>query len=372
MDNPGLKKISDLLENGVKERVFPGAVLLVAAGKQILLIKEAGTLSTAGSPEKVSKKSIYDIASLTKPMAAALALMGLTDKGIISLDRPVTELVPLPGGGNKKDITPRLLLNHSAGLPAWKPYYPELVKYPPERRKHALRNMIMKEELIYPPGKGSLYSDLGFMMLEWIIENCSGKTMEKYLTDEYYNPLGLEDTFFCHREAPVIKKNIAATEDCPWRKRIIQGEVHDENAFASGGYSGHAGLFSNIYDLFKIADMLRNHYNSNRSDLFKPETVREFFRKQDIAAGSTWALGWDTPSAEGSSSGKYFSKNSVGHLGFTGTSIWMDLDREILVILLSNRVHLSRENIKIRSFRPELHNTVMEAITDVKQKPDSV
>ncbi|MBU1964673.1 MAG: serine hydrolase [Proteobacteria bacterium] len=151
----------------------------------------------------------------------------------------------------------------------------------------------------------------------------------------------------------------APTEFCPWRKRVIQGEVHDENAYSVGGYSGHAGLFSRACDLFTLTEMLIGHYYGKRDDFLKPETVRTFFSRQKLVKDSTWALGWDTPSPCNSSAGDSFSRESVGHLGFTGTSVWIDLHRKILVIFLTNRVHPTRTNRKIREFRPALHNLIM-------------
>ena len=142
----------------------------------------------------------------------------------------------------------------------------------------------------------------------------------------------------------------------------MHGEVHDENAYAMGGYSGHAGLFGCAEEVFILLNMLREHYYLRRDDFFKPETVQQFFCRQNVIKESTWALGWDTPSSEGSSSGKYFSPKSIGHLGYTGTSVWMDLEKDIMVVFLSNRVHRTRENIKIRYFRPELHNLIIESI----------
>jgi CubicO group peptidase (beta-lactamase class C family) len=158
------------------------------------------------------------------------------------------------------------------------------------------------------------------------------------------------------------KAQFAATEDCPWRKKILRGEVQDENAFAMGGYSGHAGLFGTAGDVYGIADMLRAHFRGERQDYFKPQTVRRFFTPQEIVDNSTWALGWDMPSLENSSSGNHFSRNSFGHLGFTGTSIWMDLDQDVIVVFLTNRVHPSRDNEKIKAFRPRLHDVIMEEL----------
>jgi CubicO group peptidase (beta-lactamase class C family) len=158
------------------------------------------------------------------------------------------------------------------------------------------------------------------------------------------------------------KEEFAATEDCPWRKEVLRGEVHDDNAWSLGGYSGHAGLFSTAEEVYVIANMLREHFFGLRRDFFKPETVKEFFRRQDIVAGSDWALGWDTRALEGSSAGKHLSRDSVGHTGFTGTSLWMDLEKDVIAILLTNRVHPKRDNDKIKQFRPVFHDAVMEAL----------
>ncbi|MFC1495340.1 serine hydrolase domain-containing protein [Thermodesulfobacteriota bacterium] len=364
MNNSGSERISALLEYGTGEGVFPGAVLLVASGGKIEFIKETGFLTASDSAIKVKKDTIFDLASLTKPVATTLAIMGLIDKNIIDLDQSISDYLPVSLKDEKKHITVRLLLNHSAGLVDWKPFYLDLIKSPLEKRKDVLRKMILDEPLKYLPGKDSEYSDLGFMLLEWIIEQSTGKKMDQYLSEEYFKPLKLKQSFFSMGAPLFSKDKIAPTENCPWRKKVIHGEVHDENAFALGGYSGHSGLFGDVYDLFIIMDMLRGHFILDRSDFFKPEILKKFFKRQDIAKNSTWALGWDTPSPGASSSGKYFSENSIGHLGFTGASIWMDLDKDMLVIFLCNRVHPSRDNIRIRSFRPKLHDTVMEVFAE--------
>jgi CubicO group peptidase (beta-lactamase class C family) len=200
------------------------------------------------------------------------------------------------------------------------------------------------------------------MILEWVVEEVAGMPLSLFLEKHFYAPLSLNKTFFSTdtRPAQFTEDQFAPTEDCPWRKRTVVGYVHDENAYALGGYSGHAGLFGTAKEVYTLVDLLRNHFLGKRNDYLRPETVRMFFRRQDLVKGSTWAMGWDTPSPEDSSSGKYFSSNSVGHLGFTGTSVWMDLDKDIIVIFLTNRVHTTRNNEKIRAFRPRIHDRVME------------
>jgi CubicO group peptidase (beta-lactamase class C family) len=254
----------------------------------------------------------------------------------------------------------------------WKPFYEKLRDQPLKDRKRLLREWIIEEPFAYEPGKGSIYSDLGFMLLEWVIEEQTGETLPEFVQMNFYGPLGLRRTLFGGVERVkqgegrllqgVAKEEFAATEECPWRKKVLQGEVHDDNAWTLGGYSGHAGLFSNAEEIFVMANMFRDHYFGNRSDFYKPKTVREFFKRQDIVKGSDWALGWDTRAFEGSSAGKYFSRDSVGHTGFTGTSIWMDLEKDVIAILLSNRVHPKRDNDRIKQFRPVFHDAVMEEL----------
>jgi CubicO group peptidase (beta-lactamase class C family) len=233
-----------------------------------------------------------------------------------------------------------------------------------QERKPLLRKNLLKTPLEYRPGQNAIYSDLGFIMLEWIIEERSGESLRDYLRRHLYGPIGLQRTFLGTVDCPAFlgEDQFAATEECPWRQRTMIGCVDDENAYALGGYSGHAGLFGTASDVFDIVSLLRLHFRGQRDDFFKPPTVRTFFTRQESAPGSSWALGWDTPSPSGSSSGRYFSPRSVGHLGFTGTSVWMDLEKDVIVILLTNRVHPTRKNEKIKAFRPVLHDTVMETL----------
>jgi len=388
-------RIKRLLESGVQEGVFPGAVLLVAKGGEVCVRHEMGHRALEPEPISMERETIFDLASLTKPLATTLVMMRLMDAGKLGLDQSLGEIIPSASLKDKKDITPRLLLSHSAGLVDWKPYYLKLVEHEVEERKRVLREWIIDEPFAYEPGKGSLYSDLGFMLLEWVIEEASGEGLADFLEKNFYGPLGLKMMFFVENpprspfekgggkdveafgkggseegrasDPPEAGKEggrvgedeFAVTEDCPWRRRVIRGEVGDENAFAAGGYSGHAGLFGTVDDVYSIVNMLGEHYRGERRDFFRPETVQEFFRRQEMVPDCTWALGWDTPSPVGSSAGKYFSPKSVGHLGFTGTSVWMDLDKDVIVILLTNRIHPTRNNEKIKAFRPKLHETVM-------------
>lgn len=359
-----INKITELLEKGLKEKVYPGAVLLVAKGEDIVLFHNVGNGAVTPEFLPMEKETIFDLASLTKPLATTLAIMKLIDEGLLSLDITISSLIsPFPWK-DKADLTPRLLLNHSAGLTDWKPFYLKLIKYPIEERKPALRRLIMEEPLYAEPKKISLYSDLGFMLLEWIIEIISGQDLSQFLGAAFYHPLCLK-TFYLDNitaDAAYNKKSYAATEYCQWREEILQGHVHDENAYTLGGYSGHAGLFGTALDTFALSNKLSKIYHGYSSGQLKTETVRTFFLRQEIAPESTWALGWDTPSEKNSSSGSYFSSNSVGHTGFTGTSVWIDLEKNITVIFLTNRIHPNRSNEKIKDFRPRLHNLIMREL----------
>jgi serine-type D-Ala-D-Ala carboxypeptidase len=354
------EKLTGLIEKGETEGVYPGAVLLVAKEGQIIFLREAGNLSIIPRVLPMKKDTIFDLASLTKPLSTTMAVMSLTDNGMIGLDNPLSDFIKTHPLGDKKDLTIRSILSHCAGFKDWAPFYRDLLNFGADARKRVLRERIIGEPLQYRQGADCVYSDLGFMILEWVVEEVSGETLRDFVHERFYARMGLKRTFLSKGDMPLEIEAFAATEDCPWRKRIIQGEVHDENAYAAGGYSGHAGLFGTATEIFTIAEMLREHYLGKRRDYFSPEVVKEFFKRQEIVKGCTWALGWDTPSAQNSSAGRYISSNSVGHLGFSGTSLWMDLDRGITVIFLSNRIHPSRDNLKIRGFRPILHDLIFK------------
>jgi len=355
-------KITEILKRGLKEKVYPGAVLLIAQEEDIVFFDTVGNRTLRPQSLPMEKETRFDLASLTKPLATTLAAMKLVEENLLDLDEPISSLIePFPWR-DKADITPRLLLNHSSGLADWKPYYLELIKLPIKERKPAVRRLIMEESLHKEPQTVSLYSDLGFIVLEWIIEIMTGKDLSSFLNTTFYQPLGLQNL---HLDTvallPINEQGLyAATEDCPWRKEIIQGHVHDENAYALGGYSGHAGLFGTAQDIFTLTTTLVNIYHGYNSGLLKSKTVRTFLSRQEIVPGSTWALGWDTPSKNNSTSGNCFSSTSIGHTGFTGTSIWIDLEKKITVIFLTNRIHPSRSNETIKKFRPELHNLIMQ------------
>lgn len=355
--------VQQLLIEGAREGVYPGAVLLVARKNEIVFFEQTGNRALLPTPFPMKKDTPFDLASLTKPLATTLSIMKLFDEGAVHPDQSLDDLLQISVPPDKAAITLRFLLSHCAGFPDWMPFYLELASEAPRKRKTLLRERLLEITLAYSPGKRSVYSDLGFMMLEWIIEKVTGISLPRFLAAHFLMPLSLDNALFFDKIRQKREKTeFAATENCPWRKRIIQGEVHDENAWTLGGYSGHAGLFGTADGVYGLASLLNEHFHGLRDDYFQPKTVRTFFEKQSLVSGSTWALGWDTPSPSGSSAGRHFSPDSVGHLGFTGTSLWMDLCHDVIVVFLTNRIHPSRQNTAIRAFRPRLHSLIMEQL----------
>ena len=373
MDFPS---VESAFEEAVSQGVFPGAVVLVSKDEEIVYENAFGYRSLIPEKTALELNTIFDLASLTKPLATTVAIMLLIGGKKIRLDDQVTRFIPTFGVFGKHLSTVRQLLNHSSGLPAWKPYYEGMVKMEKSGRinfiasraaKGYVLEEIHREKPLTPPGTQALYSDLGFMVLGEIVEALTGFNLDRFCQDRIFKPLGLRSTAFVDltklrtRRLQPVKQTIAPTENCPWRKRILCGEVHDDNAYAMGGVAGHAGLFSSARDIHTL--MVRLNHCFHGKDNFLPQSlVQEFLTKDQTIKDSTHALGWDTPSLGKSASGSYFSPRSVGHLGFTGTSIWWDLEKSCHIILLTNRVHPSRQNEKIRDFRPYIHDLIMKAL----------
>lgn len=368
MDN--WTQVKKLLVQGINENVFPGAVIRVIRDKEVVFRHTVGFSSLFPVNTTMTEDTVFDIASLTKVIVTTSAVMLLVQERRITLDDSISAHFPEIKSRDKKSITIRHLLSHSAGFNAWKPIYQEIEEE--ERRsgvkltgtpgaKDFFLNSILRDPLIYEPGTKSIYSDLGFILLGFIIEMLSGEALDDFASNRIFTPLGMKSSFFVRNYAKKAKNlRVASTEHCKWRGRVISGEVHDENAWTLGGVAGHAGLFSNAKDIGIFAREVINSYHGD-GKLFTKRIAHEFFKRQDIPS-SSWVLGWDTPTPGSSSSGKYFSENSIGHTGFTGVSLWIDLKREIAVILLTNRIHPDRNNIKIREWRPRIHDAVMKAL----------
>jgi len=277
----------------------------------------------------------------------------MVDEGSLDLDRPLRDFFPKFTGGLKERVTVRHLLTHSSGMDWWAPLYLEAHSMP------EYLNRIIPMELKYEPGTQSVYTDLGVMMLGEILERVSGDDLNTFARQRLFEPMKMRDTGFKPPES--MKPRIAPTEfDHEWRKRLVWGEVHDENAAALGGVAPHAGLFGTAPDLARFAAMLLNGGVFENHRYIAPETLRRFTALAGVP-GSSRALGWDTPSGV-SSSGTLMSKRAYGHTGFTGTSMWMDPETGVFVIILTNRVHPSRENNLIREARPQIADAVMRGL----------
>ncbi|MGE0823918.1 MAG: serine hydrolase domain-containing protein [Candidatus Binatia bacterium] len=369
--------VDQVLTNAVETGVFPGAVVLVNQAGSVVYRRAVGNRSLEPQRSPVHIDTIFDIASLTKPLATTIAVMLMVKNRMLRLDDRISRVFSNFAGAGKTQITFRHLLSHCSGLPAWRPYYREIISRESRERKIGLLGtrsardfvyqQLQRETLEAPPGQRSVYSDLGFMLLGATIEEVSGTGLDLYCQEKIFTPLGLTACEFINLETLRRRKSLPAperyapTERCPWRQRVLCAEVHDDNAYAMGGVAGHAGLFATINDINRLVSILISCYHGAYSFL-PADLVREFWTPAAIVPESTWCLGWDTPSPQRSSAGNFFSPHSVGHLGFTGTSVWIDLEQGIHVIMLSNRVHPRRDNDKIQAFRPILHDAVMSAL----------
>jgi CubicO group peptidase (beta-lactamase class C family) len=363
------EEIEKTIEQAISSGAFPGIALVAAKGPNILYQYYSGWAQLYPVAEKLTWDTIFDLSSLTKPIATTTAIMLLLQKKLLSLTDRVQDYLPRFRGKGKERVTLSHLLTHNSGLPSWKPYYKAIIQNHSinfARGKSFIVNQVLEEELIYEPGQKILYSDLGFILLGVIIEHITQESLDTFCQRNIFYPLGLSNTFFInlknkYRDNRVAPTRFAATEHCPWRGRVLRGEVQDENAFAMGGVAGHAGLFSNAQDIYQFAQTMLSCYRG-KNDFISQNIVQTFFLPQVDGSGATRALGWDIPSVQNSSAGKYFSSHSIGHLGFTGTSLWIDLEREIILVLLTNRVHPDRANENIKHYRPLIHNLIMEGI----------
>ncbi|RMH94386.1 MAG: class A beta-lactamase-related serine hydrolase, partial [Calditrichaeota bacterium] len=302
----------------------------------------------------------YDLASLTKVLATTPAMMKLVEGGALSLDQPLADFYPLPVNDPKREITLADLLSHQSGLPAWLPLYEEVdpEKMDPGTIRAAIIQRILNTSLEYAPRSRAVYSDLGFILLGDIVEQVTGVSLDTFCRDHFYQPLGLTSLRFNPPEE--MRAAVPPTGTDALRQQPIQGVVNDTNGFVLGGVAGHAGLFGNARDVAAWGQLMiqRGIYECQR--MFRHRTVERFCSRYNPRKHAR-ALGWDTPTS-GGSTGKYFSSRSIGHLGFTGTSLWVDLKREVVVVLLSNRVHPVAAQNRMNEIRPPLHDAIMEAI----------
>ncbi|MCC6933100.1 MAG: beta-lactamase family protein [Deltaproteobacteria bacterium] len=357
--------------------VFPGAVLLVGRRGEILYHQAVGCRSVIPELTPMSENMVFDVASLTKVLVPTTLAMKLVDSNQLSLDRRVSRIIQSFGTYGKERITIKHLLTHSSGYAATYPFYHQIARADGGERAGVMSsrgaaemvyNEIYRAKLENLPGKVARYSDIGFILLGDTIEILyGGAHLDKLAHDNIFVPLNLRSTGYVDlsklrmQGMEVRTDIIVPTAECSWRKKLICGEVHDDNAWAMGGVSAHAGVFSTALDLHKFASEMLKCY-AGKGSLISQNTLRSFWKLDGSVPDSSWAMGWDTPTPGKSSSGRYFSSQSVGHLGYTGCSMWIDPATEVDVILLSNRIHPTTENEEIKLFRPFIHDLVMETL----------
>lgn len=349
----------DILKKAVEDKAFPGATLAVGYRGKVA-IHAFGKLSYDAKSPAVKPTTMYDIASLTKVVVTTTLVAKLAEGDFavpLDLDAKIERYLPEWAAGPQPEwrhrVTVRHLLTHTSGLPAFKEYWRT------SKSKQDTLTKIFAEPLEYEPGTKEVYSDLGIILMAEIIERLTGRKLEDLANNFIFSPLGMKDSMY--KPPKKLWPTIAPTEiDTQYRHRLIQGEVHDENAFAIGGVSGHAGVFSTAPDLATFCQMLLNGGVYAHQRILRRATVAQFTTPQQLSGGAR-TLGWAVPTP-GGLSGHYFSEHSFGHTGFTGTSIWIDPDRQLFVVFLTNRVHPTRENQKIQQVRRDLHDAIMQAL----------
>ena len=357
--------IANLLDQGVAKGVFPGATAALSwrcGSTQKRSFAVAGCKDSRYPKQRITKNTFFDLASLSKPLATTLIIYSLLAQKSVSLDtilsRVFTSDLPLDKGA----ITVGQLLSHSSGLIGYKPFFE---KFKPAIRgdnKQRLLQYIFDEPLEYVPESRCLYSDLGFILLGHLVEQVTGISLEKNFIERISTPLGLEKNIFYIplTGSRIDPENYASTEDCPWRGRVMRAEVHDEHSWLMNGVSGHAGLFGTVSGVLSLCEAVLESRQGENDSFSWSTMVASGLQKQ--YPDQTWCLGFDTPSPEGSSGGNFLSPESVGHLGYAGTSFWIDPEKELVIVLLTNRVNPIRENTAIRQFRPYFHDTLIQQL----------
>ena len=338
-----------VLGHAISERAFPSASAAVVVENRLIALRGAGRFTYDDPSHEVAPETIFDLASVSKVVGTTAMAMLLYERGHLDLDVPVPGVIPEFGKGDarRQEVTIRMLLAHSSGLPA----YVQLFQHAHTREE--LLQAVLSVPLEANPDTRAAYSDIGFIILGAALERIADEPLDRFCAREVFGPLGMNHTTYC--PPADLRPSIPPTQDDrDFRQRIIQGEVQDENASVLGGVAGHAGLFSNAGDLAAFAHCMLQ----GGRPIVRPDTLELFTRRHGLGSR---ALGWDTPSAP-SQSGKYFSPRSFGHLGYTGTSLWIDPERRLAVVLLTNRTWPDKKSQLIQQVRPEFHDAVVEAL----------
>jgi len=342
----------EILDQAIRARAFPCLSLAVNHHGKLVALNALGRFTFEPDADQVTAPTLFDLASLTKVVATTAMAMILYERGILDLEIPVVAIVPefATDDSRRREITIRMLLAHSSGLPAYEKLFLQA------RTREKLLQAAFATPLTAGPGARAEYSDIGFIVLGVALERLAEESLDHFCQREIFGPLGMTKTVF--NPAASLRNSIPPTaDDHTFRKRIIQGEVQDENASRLGGIAGHAGLFAAAGDVAIFAQVMLN----GGGPILRPETVALFAHRESTPRGTSRALGWDTPSSP-SQSGQYFSVRSFGHLGYTGTSLWVDPERELSITLLTNRTWPDCSNQAIRQVRPAFHDAIIAGL----------
>ena len=379
-DENQFSEVSFLCEKAVQDGVFPGCIVSVSQGGKELYKSAFGFKSVIrdkdDTPQPVELSTIFDISSLTNVFVTTTIIMRLVQNNRLSLDDKVSRFIQGFAVNGKSGVTIRQLLNHSSGLASSVPFYEELVKLNEGERRGILTssgardyifNSINRSQLKFEPGTKQVYSDVGFLLLGFLIEIVTGMRLARAAQQYVFQPLGLKSTSFIDlamvRRGGIhpVKDIIAPTENCEWRGHLLCGEVFDDNAWAMGGVAGNSGVFCNQSDLHTFACQILKSYNG-QGDFIRPDVLQEFLKRPDSLPSDGWACGWERPNKDNLLSDSKLSENAIGFDSVTGCSLWLEPLRGIDIVLMSNRVHPSRANKKIRNFRPVLIDAILSAL----------
>lgn len=362
-----LERVDRLVTRALEAGETSGCAVVAAEGEELGYEGCFGLAVQSPERHPVELGTCFDLASLTKVLATTPAILLLVADGKLRLDQRVADLMPAFGEHGKREIRIRHLLAHSSGLRPWRAYFDDLRERELRRGekllgtragRDAIVTRIARGAPVHGPGEAAVYGDLGFIILGDLVERVSGETLECFCARRVFEPLGL-GLHFNRLPFEGDRRHYAATEECAWREKVLWGEVHDPNAWAMGGVAGHAGLFGTAKDVLRFGiEMLAA--DRGESAIFPQELTRRFFERQPEPPQSDRALGWDTPTEGQSTSGRHFSRRSIGHTGFTGTSLWIDLEEGVAVAMLANRVHLIAKRSRF-ALRPQVHDAIREA-----------
>jgi CubicO group peptidase (beta-lactamase class C family) len=362
---PSFSQAAGLIERGIASRAFPAAVVEAGRGNGVLWRQAFGTLTYGAESPAATGDTVFDLASLTKVIATATLVMRAIEAGGLALETRVAGLLPAWRGSDREAVTIADLLEHASGLTAYLPFFRD------HHGRAEFERAICTLPLEYAPRSQSIYSDLGFMLLAFILEDVNRAPFAKQFDDRF--PRKVDDQVLLFNPPREIRERCAPTELDLWRGRLLQGEVHDENTWTLGGAAGHAGLFGTAASVGAFARQILKSWKPDagsrepdagsgkrEAGSWKPETLARFVRKSAVP-GSSRALGWDTMLTT-SSCGTRLSPRAIGHTGFTGTSLWIDPELDLYVVFLTNRVHPTRDNNQIQQIRRAVHDAIVQQL----------